>query len=116
MEVAQQRSIFLKIDDKTVELEMDINKTLSEIEEFIKGPDFKAEASSYGIKTIFNARDDLQFHFGNPEAKPSLKHLSLKQFHPKKKLDFYIVKKAVNSNNVEVVPPEVGPPALQPPQ
>ena len=49
----------------------------------------------------------LSFHYNSPEAQASLKHLALKQFHPKKRLIFYINK--VNG------PQPVSAPKLEPP-
>lgn len=63
----------------------------------MKTPDFLAASQAYDIPTVFVAKDDIQFHYNAPEAVPSLKHLSLKQFHPKKKLLFYISKQVVGA-------------------
>ena len=92
----QQRSITLMIDEIGMELEMDSNLTLYQLEEFMKEADFRAASEGYGIHTIFKAGDNLSFRYNSPEAQPSLKHLSLKQFHPKKKLVFYITKENLN--------------------
>lgn len=82
----------LVIDDVSIEIDMDTSQTLDQLESFIKTPAFKADSKAYGVKTEYSAGDNLEFHYNSDQTPPSLKHLSLKQFHPKKKLLFYITK------------------------
>jgi hypothetical protein len=64
---------------------------------------FKEAMVSMGMTTVINKDDNLEFHYNNPESQPSLKSFTLKQFHPKKKLLFFI--KINKANQPKPQPP-----------